>query len=76
LSNGETKRWAGFRPMGAAAMLPGRSVDRMDVSPVFNLVKASAPTGLLKVFDGPFAKPVLRGSLSIQSLIKCEDRWI
>jgi len=62
--------------MDAAAMLPGRSIDRMDVSPVFNLVKASAPAGPLEVFDGPFTKLMLRRSLSIHSLIKCEDDWI
>jgi hypothetical protein len=62
--------------MDAAAMLSGRGIDRMDGSFVFNLLKASAPTGLLKVFDGPFAKLMLRRSLSIHSLIKCEDHRI
>jgi hypothetical protein len=56
-----------------AAMLRGRSIDRMDVGPVFNLVKASAPAGLLKVFDGPFAKLMLRRFHSIHSFIKRED---
>jgi hypothetical protein len=60
----------------AAAMLQGRGIDRMDVSFVFTLVKASAPTGLMKAFDGPFAKLMLRRSLSINFFVKCEDHWI
>jgi hypothetical protein len=62
--------------MDAAAMLPGRSIDSMDVGPVFNLVEASAPAASLKVFDDRFAKLMLRRSLSIRSFIKREDRWI
>jgi hypothetical protein len=57
-------------------MLLGRSIDRMHVSPVFSLVPASARTGLIRAFDGPFIFLALRRLLSIPSLIKPEDDWI
>jgi hypothetical protein len=57
-------------------MLLGRSIDRMHVSPVFNLLAASARTGLIRALDGPFASLARRRLLSIPSLIKPEDDWI